>query len=95
MFINKQIKFTARLILVASMLWSCSSVEYSECPTYPIGGKEVGVELEKVPYQGFEHFWEWVARLNKLRQTLALCKKGFTSFPKNKFQTPLQVPERD
>ena len=61
------------LTLGAIMLWSCSSVEYSECPIYPVGGKEVGAELEKVPYQGYEHFWEWIARLNKLRQELELC----------------------
>lgn len=73
MFKKKQIKFTVRLILVVSMLWSCSSVEYSECPIYPKGGQNVGTELEQVPYEGFEHFWEWVARLDKLRQALELC----------------------
>lgn len=44
------------------------------CAVYPIGGEKVGKELEKIPYQGFENFWEHQARLYKLKQELDLCK---------------------
>ncbi len=70
----KKVKFTASLILTASMLWSCSSITYSECPVFPKGGESVGKELENVPYQNFENFWEWIGRLDKLRQELELCR---------------------
>ena len=74
MSMRKKVKFTASLILTASMLWSCSSVTYSECPVFPKGGESVGAELENVPYQNFENFWEWIGRLDKLRQELELCR---------------------
>lgn len=39
-------------------------------PKFPIAGQSVAVELEKIPYEGFEHTWEWLARLRKLQLQL-------------------------
>lgn len=56
-------------------LCSCSTMaNYSNCPTYPVGGKAVYEELVSIPYEGYENFWEWIGRIDKLRQELELCK---------------------
>ncbi len=41
------------------------------CPVYPIAGEKVAKELENIP--DLTHTFEWLARLNKLRQELQLC----------------------
>lgn len=51
-------------------------VDYNLCPAYPVGGKPVAEELKNVPYEGYEDFWEWIARINKLREELELCRKN-------------------
>lgn len=71
---KKSLRFILSLIFLATLLWSCSATTYSNCPIYPIGGQKVAEELQNVPYQGYENFWHWVARLDKLRQELELCK---------------------
>ena len=48
---------------------------YDNCPVYPAAGPKVAEELEKIPYNGYENTWEWLARINKLRQELELCRK--------------------
>ena len=65
------------LISPVILLCSCSmKVDYNLCPVYPVGGKPVAEELKNVPYEGYEDFWEWVARVNKLREELELCRKN-------------------
>ena len=57
------------------VLCGCSTkVFYNNCPVYPIGGAVVGKELANLPYDGYENFWEWIGRIDKLRQELELCK---------------------
>lgn len=57
------------------VLCGCSTTaNYNNCPTYPVGGEKVAEELEKVPYEGYEDFWEWIGRINKLREELNLCQ---------------------
>lgn len=53
---------------------SCTTANYNNCPAYPVGGKAVGAELENIPYAGYEDFWEWLGRVDKLRQELELCR---------------------
>ena len=53
-------------------LTSCSITNYEYCPTYPIAGHKVAEEIKDVDGK---YFWEWVGRINKLRQQLELCKK--------------------
>lgn len=68
-------RFILLLILVVILLLGCSTTaNYDNCPHFPIGGKKVADELESVPYQGNEDFWEWIARLYKLKQELDICK---------------------
>ncbi len=63
-------------MLVVQSLSGCSTTaNYNNCPTYPTGGKKVAVELEKVPYVGYENFWEWLGRIEKLKKELDLCRR--------------------
>ena len=61
----------------AAMLYlsSCAPVVYSGCPVYPVAGEQVAAELEKVSYSEFPNTWEWIGRIDKLRQELELCRK--------------------
>lgn len=45
------------------------------CPVYPIAGSKVADELERLPAQSYQETWEWIGRIDKLRQQLELCKK--------------------
>lgn len=56
-------------------LCSCTTINYDNCPSYPIAGKSVASELENLSYSDFPNTWEWLGRINKLRQELELCKK--------------------
>lgn len=53
-------------------LTSCTSTNYSYCPIYPVAGGKVAEEIKNI--EG-KYFWEWLGRINKLRQQLELCKK--------------------
>lgn len=72
---NKKLKLTRVLMLLSlSCLSSCAAANYDPivCPVYPVAGKKVAAEIEKITG---EAFWEWLARINKLRQELELCAK--------------------
>ena len=60
------------MLIAMSCLSSCTTTNYSICPIYPIAGKKVAQEIESI--KG-EYFWEWLGRINKLRQQLELCKE--------------------
>ncbi len=55
-------------------LSSCAPVNYSGCPVYPAAGAKVAAELEKASYSEFPNTWEWIGRIDKLRQELELCR---------------------
>lgn len=55
-------------------LSGCAPVIYDSCPLYPVGGEKVAAELEKVSYEQAPAFWEWLGRIDKLRQELEVCK---------------------
>ncbi len=58
-------------------LSSCKTIssEYTfPCPVYPIAGEKVAQELKKADYASFPYTWEWIGRINKLRQELELCQ---------------------
>ena len=55
-------------------LSSCAKTNYNFCPAYPTAGPEVAKELENIDYSRYSRFWEWLARIDKLRQELELCK---------------------
>ncbi len=55
-------------------LSSCAKTNYEYCPVYPVAGPKVATELENIEYNRASAFWEWLARIDKLRQELELCK---------------------
>ena len=67
--------FKASLMLLVMSLCGCSSpTYYSSCPVYPVGGAKVGTELERLSIEEYPNTWEWLGRINKLRQELEVCK---------------------
>ena len=77
MFTNKKHKFITALMLTEILyLSSCTttaSKDYFLCPIYPVAGENVAKELENADISSFPHTWEWIGRINKLRQELDLC----------------------
>lgn len=67
-------RFTASLLLVGlSCLTGCGQVNCNcVCPVWPVGGATVADELEKAG--DLPATWEWIGRLDKLRQELELCQ---------------------
>ena len=59
------------MLLSLSCLISCATTDYNFCPTYPLAGSKVADAIENIES---EEFWEWLARINKLRQQLELCQ---------------------
>ena len=66
-----------RALMPAAMicLSSCTPVVYSGCLVYPVAGEKVAAELEKISYEQAPNFWEWLGRIDKLRQELEVCGK--------------------
>lgn len=55
-------------------LSSCATESYSPSyPVYPVAGEKVAAELEKISYDQVPNFWEWLGRIDKLRQELEVC----------------------
>ncbi len=64
------------MLAVMFCLSSCSTTSSEGlpfCPVYPIAGAKVAQELKKADYSSFPYTWEWIGRINKLRQELELC----------------------
>ena len=59
------------MLLSQSCLSSCAGNNYNTCPVYPIAGPKVADEISSLEGSAF---WEWLARINKLRQQLELCQ---------------------
>ncbi len=74
---KNQIFTLVRMLAVLSCLSSCATTNYNLCPQYPIAGEKVATELEKLPAQDMEATWEWLGRINKLRQELEICHNAF------------------
>ena len=72
----KKALFIASLMLTATACSTkCAQVNYNFCPTYPVAGAPVAAELEKATAEDFPNTWEWIGRIDKLRQELELCRK--------------------
>lgn len=63
------------MLIVMNCLSSCMRVNSDYCPVYPVAGEKVARELEKASCSEFPNTWEWIGRIDKLRQELELCKK--------------------
>lgn len=76
MFKDSQPKFTPGLMLGAMLLLSsCAAENYNFCPVYPVAGLKVATELERLSGESYPATWEWIGRIDKLRQELEICKK--------------------
>lgn len=62
------------MLLATACSTPCTKVYYNYCPIYPVAGKNVALELEKVSYEEYPATWEWIGRIDKLRQELELCR---------------------
>ena len=54
------------------LLSSCARINCNcpNLPVYPIAGEKVAKELEKASIEDFPNTWEWIGRIDKLRQEL-------------------------
>ncbi|MBQ8482396.1 MAG: hypothetical protein IJ218_01640 [Alphaproteobacteria bacterium] len=50
-------------------------MHYDFCPVYPVAGKAVADELENASIDDYPATWEWIGRIDKLRQELEICQK--------------------
>lgn len=69
---KKPIFILSLTLTVSLYLNSCTTANYNNCPTWPLAGEKVAKELESagdLPYT-----WEWIGRVNKLREELELCR---------------------
>lgn len=71
-----------RLLFIAALMQSviacstqCVTVHYDFCPVYPVAGVPVAYELENLTADEYPNTWEWIGRIDKLRQELELCKE--------------------
>ena len=72
---RKNLPYILALTLgVTLCLSSCVKTNYEYCPSYPPAGPDVAKELEQLEFNQYPSFWEWLARIDKLRQELELCK---------------------
>lgn len=61
--------------VVIICLSSCTKTNYDYyCPVYPKAGEKVAAELVQISFEQAPFFWEWLEKINKLRQELELCK---------------------
>ena len=59
-------------LLALSLLSSCAraNCDSATMPQFPHAGSKVADEVESLSAEEFPNLWEWLARLNKLRQEL-------------------------
>lgn len=57
-----------------SVLASCAAPMPPPCPAWPIAGRAVADELVRLPAADYPATWGWIARLDVLRDQLAICR---------------------
>jgi hypothetical protein len=67
---------TVMLFLSACAGVSFERVPVNACPPWPVAGPAVAGELARLPSGDYPHTWEWLARLDKLRQQLDMTRDG-------------------
>ncbi len=73
----RNLLYIASLTLaVTACSTKCVQVNYKFCPTYPVAGAAVAAELENATAEQYPATWEWIGRIDKLRQELELCKNS-------------------
>ena len=73
----RRISPLALIATLAIFLSGCGSAAFEPgtCPTWPVAGATVAEEVERgmMPADQFPVFWEWTARVDKLRDQLLAC----------------------
>ena len=73
----RRISPLALIATLAIFLSACGSAafEADSCPTWPAAGPAVAEEMKAgaMPPDRFPAFWEWMGRLDKLRDQLVAC----------------------
>ena len=72
---NWTLRLSLTLIAV-SFLTGCATgvTATGACPPPQYPDAAVGAELEGVEFAAHEHFWTWMARVEKLNQQLETCQ---------------------
>lgn len=73
MWHGRERKFKQLLMLAAmSCLSSCAPAvcETNILPQFPYAGPQVAAELQNLSAEDYPYFWDWLARINKLRMEL-------------------------
>jgi hypothetical protein len=77
---NKRRLRLARTLLATSFLTACATATSDAppppqaCPAWPVAGPQVAGELQHLGEDEFPAFWEWMARLDKLRDQLEVAR---------------------
>ena len=75
--LTRRILPLALLAVLVTFLSGCGSAafEAGSCPTWPEAGETVAMEVERgmMPADRFPAFWEWMGRVDKLRDQLLSC----------------------
>lgn len=71
-------KLLAILFLVVVLVDCAGTDRPNQCPPWPIGGSRVAENLtlidKTIPYADISYFWEWMSRLDRLKDQLGACK---------------------
>ena len=67
------------MLIAALCLSACSSVNVTDpattvCPPPAWPDEKVAEELQFLPYDGWEDFWTWMAKVEKLNEQLTTCR---------------------
>ena len=63
-------KWLHGLMLLLTLSASGCAKARCDCPPWPVAGAAVAQELDYLPEKDFPALWEWLARLDKLRDQL-------------------------
>ena len=75
--LTRRILPLALIATLAIFLAGCGNAAFEPgtCPTWPVAGATVAEEVERgmMPADRFPAFWEWMGRVDKLRDQLLEC----------------------
>lgn len=75
---RKRLFILGLMLIVLLCLSSCTAISSNNCYVWPVGGEPVAKELEQAG--DLPNTWEWIGRLDKLRQELETCNEGILRF---------------
>ena len=67
--------FIAASFLIAWLVGCVSADPIRDiCPDPVWADSKVAEELENIPFEGYEDFWSWVSRIERLNEALEACR---------------------